>query len=197
MTLPGLESKDIDRSRIGLKDHVEAIQEAVLAESSPVVLAVHSAAAISGYVVSDRIPEKIAAMVYVDTFPQKSAMNPDFEADEMPIPPMEELDEADIRGMSAEHLQLLQQRAVPVPGGVVRDAPVLENEKRLDVPSTVICTSHSSEEIKAMMKKGYDWISGLAELHNVTYVDLPTHHWPMWTHPKELASIIGETAKNS
>ena len=44
ITLPGLESKDADRSAIGFADHVDAIQRAVEAADSPVVLVVHSAA---------------------------------------------------------------------------------------------------------------------------------------------------------
>ena len=39
------------------------------------------------------------------------------------------------------------------------------------------------------------WLGGLAELRDVTYVDLPTSHWPMWSRPQELAKIIGDVAK--
>lgn len=195
LTLPGLESTDTDRSAIKLSDHVDVICDAVEAVGGPVVLAVHSAAAISGYVVSDRIPERIAAMVYVDTFPAKDAMNPDFDGVEMPLPSWEELDEADIRGMSDEHRNLLRQRAVPEPGGAVREAPVLTNDRRLDVPSIVVCTSHTSDEMKSFIKEEYAWIGGLAELHDVKYIDLPTHHWPMWSRPKELAAVLGDVAR--
>jgi pimeloyl-ACP methyl ester carboxylesterase len=194
LTLPGLESVDSDRSGITLSDHVHAISDAVKAVGEPVVLAVHSAAAAPGYAVSDRMPEQISAMVYIDTFPVKAAMNPEFEGIEMPLPPWEELDEADIRGMSDEHRNLLKQRAVPEPGGAVREAPVLESGRRLDVPSIVICTSHTSDEIKSFIEKG--WMPGLEELRHVTYVDLPAHHWPMWSHPTELASVIGNVARN-
>lgn len=197
LTLPGLESVDADRSAVKLSDHVDAISDAVKAAGEPVVLAVHSAAAIPGYVVSDRMPEQIAAMVYVDTFPSKGAMDPDFDADEFPLPSWEELEEADIRGMSDEHRNLLRQRAVPEPGGALRDEPVLADKRRLDVPSFVICTSHTSDEIKSSIKEGHEWMSGLAELHALTYVDLPTHHWPMWSRPKELAEVIGNVARRS
>ena len=44
LTLPGLESGDADRSAITLRDHVDAICEAVTAAGRPVVLAVHSGA---------------------------------------------------------------------------------------------------------------------------------------------------------
>ena len=35
-------------------------------------------------------------------------------------------------------------------------------------------------------------LAGLTELRNVTWVDLPTSHWPMWSRPQELAAIIGD-----
>ncbi|MBW8347983.1 alpha/beta hydrolase [Bacillus sp. IITD106] len=195
LTLPGLESADADRSVVKLSDHIDAICNAVKDAGEPVVLAVHSGAAVPGYAVSDRIPERIAAMVYVDTFPSKGPVFSNFDGIEMPLPPWEEFDEADIRGMSDEHRNLLRQRAIPEPGGAVREASVLENDKRLDVPSIVICTSYSSDEMKAFVKGGHEWLKGLAELHDVTYMDLPTHHWPMWSRPRELASFIGDVAR--
>ena len=69
VTLPGLESADADRSAITMADHVVAICDAVSAAGAPVVLAVHSGTGFAGYAASDRIPERIAAMVYVDSAP--------------------------------------------------------------------------------------------------------------------------------
>src|SRR5439155_25172814 len=80
VTLPGLESADADRSAITFSDHVEAIVAAVRAAESPVVLAVHSGAAAPGYAASDRAPGQIAAMVYVDSFPETGAINPNLDA---------------------------------------------------------------------------------------------------------------------
>ena len=77
LTLPGLESADADRSSITLADHVDAICDAVAAAGPPVVLAVHSATGFSGYAASDRIPEQIAAMVYVDSAPGISSAGPE------------------------------------------------------------------------------------------------------------------------
>src|SRR5262245_21557124 len=69
LTLPGLDSVDTDRSSVTFADHVGAICDAVKAAGPPVVLAVHSGTGFSGYAATDRIPEDIAAMVYVDTGP--------------------------------------------------------------------------------------------------------------------------------
>src|SRR5580765_5593830 len=86
LTLPGLGSTDADRSAITSSDHVDAICEAVMAAKAPVVLAVHSAAGFTGYAASDRLPQRIAAMVYVDSAPGIGAMDPDFSGVEMPLP---------------------------------------------------------------------------------------------------------------
>lgn len=195
LTLPGLESVDMDRSNITLIDHVDAIVEAMRAASGPVVLAVHSGASVSGYAASDRAPDRIKTMVYVDTAPGSGAINPELAGAEYPMPSLEDLAKNEnVSGISQEQLETLRERAVPEPAGAVRDAPVLMNPARLDVPSTVICTGYSSEDYKKYAKEGYDWLDGLNELHNVTYVDLPTSHWPMWSRPKDLARILGQIA---
>jgi pimeloyl-ACP methyl ester carboxylesterase len=197
LTLPGLQSADADRSAITLSDHVDAICEAVRAAGAPVVLAVHSGAGVSGYGASDRIPEHIAAMVYVDSGPATGALQPDFSGVELPLPTWEELkaDGNSLEGLTPEQLETFRRRAVPEPGAALREAPVLTNDARLDVPSTVACTTFSSEQIKGAVEQGYAWVGGLAELRNVTYVDLPTSHWPMWSRPREIAGIIGDVAK--
>lgn len=199
VTLPGLESADADRSSITLSDHVDAICEAVKAAGAPVVLAVHSGAGVPGYAVTDRIPEQIAAMVYVDSGPATGALDPEMSELELPLPAWEELEEDgnSLEGLDEDQLETFRQRAVPEPGAALREGPELANDARLDVPSTVICTSYTSEQIKGAVEEGYAWIGGLAELHDVTYVDLPTGHWPMWSRPQELAMVISDVAREA
>jgi pimeloyl-ACP methyl ester carboxylesterase len=197
LTLPGLESADADRSSIGLADHVDAICEAVTAAGRPVVLAVHSGAGASGYAATDRIPEQIAAMVYVDSGPATGALDASFDAVELPLPSPEELaKEENLDGLSEEQLETFRRRAVPEPGGALRDAAELTNDARLDVPSTAICTGFTSDQYKDAIKEGYAWLGGFAELRKVTWVDLPTSHWPLWSRPQELAAIIGDVARS-
>src|SRR5947209_6217909 len=149
MTLPGLESADADRSAITFADHVEAICDAVTAEGRPVVLAVHSGAGAPGYAVTDRIPEQIAAMVYVDSGPATGALDPDLTDVEVPLPSREKLEEEEnLDGLSEEQLETFRRRAVPEPGAALREAAELTNDARLDVTSTVVCTGFPSEQIK-------------------------------------------------
>jgi pimeloyl-ACP methyl ester carboxylesterase len=198
LTLPGLESVDTDRSSITFADHVDAICVAVKAAGPPVVLAVHSGAGAPGYAVTDRIPEQIAAMVYVDSGAATGALDPDFEGVEKPLPSREELEQGEnLDGLSEEHLETFRRRAVPEPGAALRDGAPLTNPARFDVPSTVIATGNTSEEYKAGVAQGWTFLAGLADVRAVTWVDLPTSHWPMWSRPKELAAILGDVAKGA
>jgi pimeloyl-ACP methyl ester carboxylesterase len=196
VTLPGLESPDADRSSITLSDHVDAICEAVKAAGPPVVLAVHSGSGAAGYAATDRVPDQIAQMIYVDSGPATGALEPDFSDVEKPLPSPEELEaEENLDGLTEEQLETFRRRAVPQPGGVLREAAPLTNDARLDVPTTAICTAFTSDQYKDAIKQGFAWLGGFAELRNITWVDLPTSHWPMWSRPKELAAIIADVAK--
>jgi pimeloyl-ACP methyl ester carboxylesterase len=194
LTLPGLGSADADRSTITFSDHVEAICEAVRAAGRPVVLAVHSGTGFSGYAASDRIPELIAAMVYVDSAPGRPPLDADFDGVEKPLSWDELAAEENLDGLTEEQLETFRRRAVPEPGGVLRGSVELTNDARLDVPTTVICTGYTSQEYQDAAKEGYAWLAGLSEVRRITWVDLPTSHWPMWSRPKELAEIIGGVA---
>jgi pimeloyl-ACP methyl ester carboxylesterase len=197
LTLPGLESADADRSSITFANHVDAICEAVTAAGSPVVLAVHSGAGFSGYAASDRVSEQIAAMVYVDSAPGKGALDSEFDGVEKPLVWEQIAEEENLDGLSEEQMETFRQRAVPEPGGVLREGAELANDARLDVPTTVIATGYTSEQYKDAVKEGYAWLAGLTELRIVTWVDLPTSHWPMWSRPQELAAIIGDVARSA
>jgi pimeloyl-ACP methyl ester carboxylesterase len=196
LTLPGLESRDSDRSAIGLQDHVAAIVGALASAPAPAVLVVHSAAGFPGYAASDRVPERIEAMVYVDTAPGRPPMEPDFAGAEKPMEWEAIEAEENLDGLTEEHKRTFRERAVPVPGGVLRDTLSLTNDARRDIPSTLVCTAFSADDYRMYAREHPEmsFLAGLPELRNVTYVDLPTSHWPMWSKPDELATIISDVA---
>ena len=195
LTLPGLESTDADRSSVTFADHVDAICGAVQSADTPAVIAVHSGAGATGYAASDRIPERIAAMVYVDSGPATAALDPSFENAELPLVWEEIEAEENLDGLSDEQKATFRERALPEPGGAIRGSAELKNDARLDIPTTAICTGFTSEQYKEAVAEGQTWLGGFADLRNLTWIDLPTSHWPMWSRPQELAQIIGDVAK--
>ena len=197
LTLPGLESPDTDRSKVTFADHVDAICEAVRVASAPAVLAVHSGAGATGYAASDRIPERIAAMVYVDSGPATAPLDPGFADVEQPLVWEEIEAEENLDGLSEEQKATFRERAVPEPGAALRESAQLTNDARLDIPTTAIATGFTSEQYKQAVDQGQTWLGGFSELRNLTWVDLPTSHWPMWSRPQELAAIMGDVASAS
>jgi pimeloyl-ACP methyl ester carboxylesterase len=196
LTLPGLEPDHPDRGSVSLSDQADAIVAAIEAHDRPVVLAVHSGASQPGYLASDRVPDRIATMVYVDTAPGHGPIKPDITDPEFPLPSWEDLGE-NLDGISDELLAEFRERAVPEPAGPMREAPELTNAARVDVPSLVICTAFPASEYQKAAAEGESWLAGLTELTAVTYVDLPTSHWPMWSRPAELAELIGRAASGA
>jgi pimeloyl-ACP methyl ester carboxylesterase len=195
ITLPGLESADADRSAITFADHVAAIVDAVEEAPAPVVLAVHSATGFSGYAASDRVPQRIAAMVYVDSAPGIAPIDPAFEGEEKPLDWSDIEAEENLDGLSEEQKETFRRRAIPVPGGVLRGGVDLTNDARRDIPSVIICTGYPSEEIQAAARdKDWAWLAGVRELRDTSWIDLPTSHWPMWSRPAELATLIGDVS---
>lgn len=195
ITLPGQGSMDEDRSQITFPDHVDAIIAALEAAPAPAVLAVHSASGFTGYAASDRVPERIAAMVYVDTAPGKPPLDPTQEGDKPLV--WEEITEGEnLDGLSEAQLATFRERAVPVPGGILRGQYAFTNDARCDIPSTIIATGYTAADYQTYAAEHPDWafLAGIPELRNITWVDLPTSHWPMWSKPAELARIIGDVA---
>ena len=197
LTLPGLESKEADRSSITLQDHVDAIIRALEAGDEPAVLVVHSAAGFSGYVASDQAPKRIAAMVYIDTAPGKPPLDPDFADAEKPLDWDSVANEENLEGLSEEQKATFRERAVPVPGAMLREGYTFTNDARRDIPSTIVATGYTSEDYQKYARENPDWafLAGIPELREVTWIDLPTSHWPMWSKPKDLARIIDDVAK--
>jgi pimeloyl-ACP methyl ester carboxylesterase len=197
LTLPGLEPDHRDRASVTLRDQADAIVAAIEAHDRPVVLAVHSGASQPGYAASDRVPDRIAAMVYVDTAPGTGPIDPDFAGDLLPLAPTwEELGE-NLDGISEEQLAEFRERAVPEPASAVRDAPELRNDAaRTAVPSLVVCTAFPASEYQKAAAEGAPWLAGLNDLTDLTYLDLPTSHWPMWSRPAELTAILGAVARD-
>jgi pimeloyl-ACP methyl ester carboxylesterase len=197
LTLPGLESAGADRSQVTFADHVDAIVRAVEAAGAPAVLAVHSGAGATGYAASDRAANRIAAMVYVDSGPATAALDAGFDAVEQPLV-WEELEaEENLDGLSEEQKETFRQRALPEPGDAIRGSASLTNDARLDIPTTAICTGFTSDQYKQAVDEGQTWLGGFKDLRNLTWVDLPTSHWPMWSRTRELAEIIGGVAASA
>ncbi len=194
LTLPGLESVDANRAGIGLRQHIDAVVAEVDATDGKVVLVGHSGGGAIIHGVVDARPDRIARAIYVDSGPlgEGGVINDELPADgdDVPLPPWEGFEDADLVDLDDGLRRKFRARAVPQPKGVAYDQQHLHDERRYDVPATVIACEFPSAMLREWIEAGHPFVAELARIRDVEYVDLPTGHWPQFTRPAELAGAI-------
>jgi pimeloyl-ACP methyl ester carboxylesterase len=194
LTLPGLESADADRSGIGLRDHVDAVIAVVDGLEGKVVLVGHSGGGAIAYAVADARPDRIERVVYVDSGPMGpgAPINDELPVvdGEIPLPDWSVFEDEDLVDLTDELREQFRARSIPQPKGVAFDPRELHDERRRDVPATVIACEFPSAMLLEWIAQGSPFTAELAAVRDVEYVDLPTGHWPQFTKPVELGQAI-------
>ncbi|ADX71273.1 putative hydrolase or acyltransferase of alpha/beta superfamily [Pseudarthrobacter phenanthrenivorans Sphe3] len=194
MTLPGLESVDASRSGITLQDHVDAVTAAIDGLDGKVVLVGHSGGGAIIHAALDARPERVARAVYVDSGPlgEGGVINDELraEGDDIPLPPWEAFEDGDLVDLDDGLREAFRRRAIPQPKGVAYGRQHLHDDRRYDVPATVIACEFPSSMLREWIQAGHPFVAELSRMRNVEYVDLPTGHWPQFTRPAELAQAI-------
>jgi pimeloyl-ACP methyl ester carboxylesterase len=194
LTLPGLESAEAERRDIGLRDHVAAVVAAVDEADGAVVLVGHSGGGPIAHAAADARPDRVARVVYVDSWPlgEGLAIADELPAvdGEIPLPDWSAFEEEDLRDLDDDLREAFRARAVPQPAGVAHDPQILGDERRYDVPATIIACEFTPEQMQRWIARGEAAVAELGAMRDVEYVELPTGHWPQFTKPAELAQAI-------
>jgi len=197
LTLPGMESRDADRSAITLRDHVDAVVDVVdsLAPAGgKVVLVGHSGGGAIAHAAADARPDKVARVIYVDSWPlgEGGVINDGFpsENDEVPLPDWSLFDAEDLVDLDEDRRAMFRERAIPSPVHVPSDRQELHDARRYEVPVTVIACEFPSATLLEWMEQGEPALQELAKIGDVQYIDLPTGHWPQFTRPRGLGQAI-------
>jgi pimeloyl-ACP methyl ester carboxylesterase len=197
LTLPGMESKDADRSEITLRDHVNAVVEVVDSfdpADGKLVLVGHSGGGAIAHAAVDARPERVDRVVYVDSGPLGAGgvINDELPAEngEVPLPDWSLFEAEDLVDLDPELRAAFRERAIPSPARVTSDPQQLSDERRYDVPVTVIACEFPTAMIREWMEQEHPFVRELAKIRDVDYIDLPTGHWPQFTRPEELGQAI-------
>jgi pimeloyl-ACP methyl ester carboxylesterase len=194
LTLPGLQSPDAPRDGIGLRDHIEAVAAEIDAIDGPVVLVGHSGGGAIIHGAVDARPLRVARTVYVDSGPlgEGGVINDELpaEGEDVPLPPWEFFDEPDLVDLTEELRTAFRARAVAEPRRVTSDQQHLSDDRRYDVPATVIACEFPSAQLAEWIAAGHPYVAELGRIRDVEFVDLPTGHWPQFTRPADLGGVI-------
>jgi pimeloyl-ACP methyl ester carboxylesterase len=179
-----------------LADQHAAVLAAVDAAVGPVVVVGHSAAGTLAWMAADARPDKVARVEMIGGFPSGDGQEYAnfFEAVDgvMAFPGWEPFDGPDSADLDESERDRIASAAIPVPEAVAKGIVHLRDERRFDVPVTLICPEFSPAQAR-------EWVDGgevpeLAKARHVDYVDIDSGHWPMFTRPAELAALLVKAA---
>jgi pimeloyl-ACP methyl ester carboxylesterase len=214
VTLTGLgERKHLARPEVGLETHITDIVNVIEAEDlRDVVLVGHSYSGVPITGVADRLPERIASVVYVDsgpipadtTFiefdPASRASTEQLvasEGDGWLLPPLSEDELAQaLAELTPEQRIRLWERMTPQPFATYTEPLRLTNPAREALPKVAILNSFPEAAVRQMIADGHPMGLMLAG-PEWRYVELLTSHWPMFTRPDDLAAALADLAPSS
>ena len=194
MTLPGMDASETDRRLLGLRDQVDAVVAQLDSMVGPVVLVGHSGGGAVAHAAADARPDRVSRVIYVDSMPLGAGQCINAELPvvdgEIPLPDWSVFDPEDLVDLSDELRLMMRGIAIPVPARVATDAQELHDPRRYDVPTTIIACEFTGAQMRQWIDEGPEWIAELGAMKDVTYIDLPTGHWPQFTRPGDLVDVL-------
>ena len=193
VTLPG---QGDGASTASYDDQAGAVLAAIdAAEGAPLVVG-HSAASTLAWVGADRRPDEVAGVVLIGGFPTTGARrtptssSPTATGCRSPAgsPSPDPTPTTCRPELKAE----VAAGAHPVPVGVTKGIVQWTDERRHDVPLTLVCPEFSPAQAREWIESGD--VPELAAARKLELVDIESGHWPMFTQPAALAALLDEAA---
>jgi pimeloyl-ACP methyl ester carboxylesterase len=198
---------------VNLETHITDIVNLLhFEELHDVILLAHSGAmqAVTG--TADRVPERIARLVYLDTGPLPNGMpqadfgppgqrarNERIVAEQgggwqLPFPDWQTLgQQASLEGIDEAARTRMRALAVPEPWATLVDTLQLTNPALARLPKLGILNSFTEAHLRQMIADGIPAFALIAS-PEWRFVELPTSHWAMFSAPDKLTAILLDAA---
>lgn len=193
LTMPGAGASVSESSAVGIADWVSAVVAKIDELAGDVVLVGHSGGGNVVYGAADARPDRVSRIVFVDTFPPGdggSIWEFPIVDGVIPFPGWDAFEDGEIDDLDAPTRERFEAGAVSVPALVPTDPLHLGDERRRDVPATMISSTVPSAQVRELMAQAPAWIAELAAVRDLDIVDLPGGHWPQFSQPDALGAAI-------
>jgi pimeloyl-ACP methyl ester carboxylesterase len=196
VALPG--QGDGNRSAT-LADQSAAVLAAVDGAAGRPMVAGHSAACNLAWLAADARPARISKVALIGGFPSADGETyfGEFSVQDgaVPFPGWGAFEGPDSADLDDAARQAIASAAIPVPEGVTGGVITLADERRYDVPVVLICPEYSPDQAREWIGQGE--VPELAKSTNVSFADIDSGHWPMFSAPAELGRLLANVAEES
>lgn len=190
---PGLGVPAPGSSDIGIADWVDAVVEQIDSLEGPVVVVGHSGGGNVAWGAVDARPDRVARAIFVDTVPPPSGQGiSEFEVVDgvIPFPGWDSFDEPEVFDMDERTRADATAHTASVAARVPTDPLVLTDDRRHEVPVTLLMGGASDEELRKMLSEWGPWAEAFDAIQDAEVVKLGTGHWPQFTKPEALSQAI-------
>lgn len=198
LTMPGVGADGEAARGITIDDWVAATVDAIDRVDGPVVLVGHSGGGNVVYGALDARPERVAQVVFLDTFPPGDGQTIwEFPVVDgvIPFPGWDFFEEGEVADLDAATRAAASERTLSVPELVPTSPLRLRDERRRVVPATMITGTVPEAEIRGIIEAAPEWAAELASLADLRIIQLnapgePTGHWPQLAKPERVGAAI-------
>ena len=194
VTLPGQGDGNTSAT---LADQTATVVAAVDAAAGKPLVVGHSGACNLAWLAADARPGRISKVALVGGFPSADGER-DFESPfptrdgATPFPGWGAFEGPDSADLDDAAKQAIASAAIPVPEGVTGAVIKLADERRYDVPVVLVCPEFSPAQAREWIEQGE--APELARSRDVSFLNIDSGHWPMFSAPAELARLLAQVA---
>jgi pimeloyl-ACP methyl ester carboxylesterase len=174
-----------------LDDQVAAVTSAIDSLPGPVLVIGHSAACTLAWIAADVRAEKTVKVAMIGGFPSAEGETYadlfEYKDGVMPFPGWSQFEGPDSRDLDEPTKNRMAAASIPVPQGVAQGVIHLTDPRRYELPVVIVCPEFSIDEAREWIAAG---VPELKQARDVSYLNIDSGHWPMFTRPAELAKLL-------
>jgi pimeloyl-ACP methyl ester carboxylesterase len=198
LTMPGVGEAAATSADLRIADWIGAVVAAIDRTDGDVVLVGHSGGGNVVWGAVDARPDRVARAVFVDTVPPPNGSGiSEFDIVDgvIPFPGWGFFPDEDVYDLDAPTRAAAAETALSVPARVPTDPIALGDDRRYDVPVTLLMGSLTQDELEGYLDQWGAYGEEYRRIRDVQVVRIGSGHWPQYSTPERLAELLVDAVR--